>query len=195
MKTILAFGFCFVHFIFSSAQQEWVKGAVVLKNNKVLVGEISKKPLHELILINSQEGMKALPANHIAYYRFYDVQENINRQFLSVKGNDLFGSHRFYEIVIQGKVKVLRKYHKRSEFVELDEAKDFDYFAFIQEQLIPLKSFKNKVLPRLQDEHPFEISTFLALNKTELQSIKAAFEIIHYYNTIEDSKKLLAQME
>jgi hypothetical protein len=195
MKTILAFGFCFVYFIFSNAQQEWVSGSVVLKDNEVLVGEISKRPVHELILVNSQEGIKVLPANHISYYRFYDEQENINRQFLSVKSNDIFGSHRFYEIVIQGKVKVLRKYHKRSEFMELHEAKDFDYFVLLDEQLIPLTSFKRKILPRLQSQHPVEISAFLSMNKLELQSMKVAFEIIHFYNKIDYSKELLAQFD
>ena len=184
MKTILPFLICFVYQILSYAQNEWVQGSVVLTNKKVLLGEISKKPIHELILVNTQDGMKALPANQIEFYRFYDEKENINRQFISIKFNDLFRTSKFFEIVIQGNAKVVRRFHKKTDSDQLDNARDFDYFAFIDNKLLPLPAFKNKILPLLSDRFPIEIPTFMSMNNLSPQSMKDAFLIIKHFNTL-----------
>jgi hypothetical protein len=195
MKKILPLSLCFVCQILSYAQNEWVKGSVVLANKKVLTGELSKKPIHELILVNTQDGMKALPAHQIEFYRFYDEVENINRKFISIKLNDFFKTSKFFEIVIQGNAKVVRRYHKKSDSDQLDNARDFDYFAFIDNKLLPLSAFKNKILPLLSDRFPIEIPTFISMNNLSPQSMKDAFLIIKHFNTLTKHNESLVNVD
>ncbi len=195
MKTFYAFGFFFLFISFSNAQSEWVKGSVVLKDNRVLVGAISKKPTHELILLKNNDGVMALPSHQVSTYRFYDEDSNINRQFLSVETSDLFRSFKFFEIVIQGNVKVLRRYHKQTLYTELNEGYDFDYFALIENSLIPLSRFKRDVFPKLLEKHPIEISAFVSVNELPLKSIQSAFSIIKHFNTIDKKSDILAQVD
>jgi len=180
---------------FTQAQHNWFSGSVVLKNNTVLVGEISKKPIHDLILVKDQSGTHALPAHQVSYYRFYDSDSNINRQFLSVHVADFFNTSKFFEIVIPGNVKILRRFHKKTPFDELNEAYDFDFFVFLNNTLTPLNKFKNEVYPKLLEKHPLEISTFVDVNQLRITTIKSAFSIIKYYNEIDKKSDLLAQMD
>lgn len=81
MKILYPLAFILVFIGFTQAQNDWVSGSVVLKTNKVLVGEISKKPIHDLILVKSSAGINALPAHEVSHYRFYDRDADINRSF------------------------------------------------------------------------------------------------------------------
>jgi hypothetical protein len=195
MKTLYSVAFILFFVGFTQAQNDWVTGAVVLKSDQVLVGEISKKPVHELILVKDKEGIHALAAHQVSHYRFYDEASNINRQFISVKSSDVYGTHKFFEIVIQGNIKVLRKYHKKTPFDELNEAYDFDFFVLLNEALVPITRFKNDIYPKLFKQQPVEISAFVSANQLRISDLSAAFSLIKHYNSIDKKSELLAQID
>ncbi len=193
MKILYPLAFILVFIGFTQAQNDWVSGSVVLKTNIVLVGEISKKPIHDLILLKNSEGIHALPAHQVSYYRFYDGEANINRQFLSIKLHDFFGSIKFFEIVIQGNIKVLRRYHKKTTENEVNEAYDFDYFTFYDNTLVPLGQFQKKVYPKLMEKYPIDMSTFMSTNQSHLTSTESTFCIIKHFNSTDGKSNLLAR--
>lgn len=195
MKILYPLAFILVFIGFTQAQHDWVSGSVVLNTNKVLVGEISKKPIHDLILVKSSEGIRALPAHQVSYYRFYDGDADINRQFLSIKSHDFFETAKFFEIVIQGNIKVLRRYHKKTAEDEVNEAYDFDYFTLYDNTLVPLGQFKKKVYPKLMEKYPIEMSTFISTSQSHLTSTESIFCIIKHFNSTDGKSNLLAQQD
>ena len=195
MKILYPLALILVFIGFTQAQNDWVSGSVVLKTNKVLVGEILKKPIHDLILLKNSAGIHALPAHQVSYYRFYDRDADINRQFLSIKSHDFFGSIKFFEIVIQGNIKVLRRYHKKTPENEVNEAYDFDYFTLYDNTLVPLSQFKKKVYPKLMEKYPIEMSTFISKSQSHLTSTESTFCIIKHFNSTDGKSNLLAQQD
>jgi hypothetical protein len=191
MKILYPLAFILVFIGFTQAQHDWVSGSVVLNTNKVLVGEISKKPIHDLILVKSSEGIRALPAHQVSYYRFYDGDADINRQFLSIKSHDFFETAKFFEIVIQGNIKVLRRYHKKTAENEVNEAYDFDYFTLYDNTLVPLGQFKKKVYPKLMEKYPIEMSTFISTSQSHHTSTESTFCIIKQFNSTDGKSNLL----
>ena len=88
----------FLNFQILSAQSlVWFEGSVVLSTCEVLVGKISLKGDHDLVLFE-QGGTRAVyPAHKIRSLYFYDRGSNINRRYLSLKEDD--GVRSSYQII------------------------------------------------------------------------------------------------
>ncbi len=75
------------------------------------------------------------PAHKIRSLYFYDRGSNINRRYLSLKEDDgVRSSYQLYEIVVNGKVDVLRR-KKMSAFSEHPSELDFNYFIRYNDEL------------------------------------------------------------
>jgi hypothetical protein len=179
--------FCllFLNFQLLSAQSlTWFEGSVVLSTCEVLVGKISIKEDHDLILFEQGETRMVYPSHRIKSLYFYDRENNINRRYLSLKEKDgVRSSYHLYEIVIAGRVDVLRR-KKTSAFSEHTSALDFNYFIRYNEELIVLRKFKRKVFPQLRSESDTRLENFITANKLRADLPTNAIRIIEYYNSL-----------
>jgi hypothetical protein len=175
----------FLNFQFLGAQSlEWFEGSVVLSTCEVLVGKISIKSEHDLILFEQGETRTVYPAHKIKSLYFYDRGSNINRRYLSFKEDyGARSSYHLYEIVVTGKVDVLRK-KKMTAFSEHPSELDFNYFTLYNDELIALRKFKKKVFPHLQSEPDTRLENFITANKLRADLPTNAIRIIEYYNSL-----------
>ena len=179
--------FCllFINFQILNAQSlVWFEGSVVLSTCEVLVGKISLKDNHDLILFEQGETRAVYPAHKIRSLYFYDRRSNINRRYLSFEEqNGVRSSYVLYEIVITGKVDVLRR-KKMNAFSEHASELDFNYFVRYNNELTELRKFKKKVFPQLQSEPDTRLESFIAANKLRPDLPVNAIRIIEYYNSL-----------
>jgi hypothetical protein len=179
--------FCllFINFQILSAQSlVWFEGSVVLSTCEVLVGKISLKDNHDLILFEKGETRAVYPAHKIRSLYFYDRESNINRRYLSLAEHDgARSSYVLYEIVIAGKVDVLRR-KKMTAFSEHAIDLDFNYFVRYNNELTELRKFKKEVFPQLQSEPDTRLDSFVAANKLRPDLPVNVIRIIEYYNSL-----------
>ena len=179
--------FCllFVNFQVCFAQQEvWFEGSLVLSTCDVLFGNISIQPEYDVVLFEKANSRMVYPAHKIRSLYFYDGDKNINRRFISWKEDDgIRSSHHLYELVITGRVDVLRR-KKESSFSNQPEPLDFNYFIRCNGELTPLKKFRRKIYPQLRSDADERLETFVASNKLRTNQPANALRIIEYYNSL-----------
>jgi hypothetical protein len=183
--TKIFFCLLFVNFQILSAQSlTWFEGSVVLSTCEVLVGKISIKDNYDLILFEQGEKRMVYPAHKIKSLYFYDRRDNINRRYLSLNWDDgvRSGTH-FYEVVMTGRVDVLRR-KKASALSQHSAALDFNYFMRYNDELIALKKFERKVLPKLRSEADTRLENFIAANNLRPDLSANVMRIIKYYNSL-----------
>lgn len=172
----------------AQSESEWKQGSVVLANNQVLVGDIMLHLKFNTLLIKEGDHVTVLPARKVSSFRFYDEANTINRQFLTI-------SHRtqesaFYELVLQGSYKVVRKL-KRIHGQVADDKDDFEYLIIAHEELVPIQAFKKKIFPLLISSIP-ELKEWVELENLNLNSPHAAILVVKEFNNQYNVRHLVA---
>ena len=190
MKKIL---FCLLLFNFQnlSAQDlEWFEGSLVLVSDEVLVGKIAIEPAHDLIVVEGEQRM-VYPAHQIKSVYFYDSAADINRRYVSVRNDD--GRRRFhlYESVLSGKAAVLRRI-KSNTFHQRTNVYDFEYFVRYDQEIVPIKQFQKKILPKLLSISDDRLDTYISQQRLTPQPI-SAIHIIEFFNSLVESTQRLAK--
>jgi hypothetical protein len=101
-------------------------------------------------------------------------------------------SYHLYEIVVTGKVDVLRK-KKMSAFSEHPGELDFNYFIRYNDKLIALRKFKKEVFPQLRSEPDIRLENFITANKLRADLPSNAIRIIEYYNRLVKAEEPIAR--
>jgi hypothetical protein len=184
---LLSFG----HF-FSNGQPlpNWKKGTVVLSNHSVFTGEVSYQYLQDIVLFRSEEELAVLSAPRVEFFRFYDELANINRQFVCLKVEER--RFKFFEVVLQGQIKVLRCPKRWSPSAK-DEIDDFSYFTWDGANLEGIGKFRARVYPKLIENEPVALKSFITDSRLNPGEMKSAILIIKAYNHIIQNKQLVAR--
>jgi hypothetical protein len=164
---------------------EWQEGVVVLHDGRVINGTIHYPKGFDLIFIRNNTERIVLTADKIQLFRYYDSAANINRKFVSLKGNRW--GLQFYEVVVNGEVSVLRQLRRFAYKAHPDEIDSYDYFTFVNYRLEPIMRFRNRVYPKLLEERPIEIQTYVHKEQLDLNQMKSALLIIMEFNRIKQS--------
>ncbi len=173
----------------------WFKGSVTLTDDRVLVGQLSIKVPADFLILRSVEGKTAFLAHKIKSFRYYDSIGNINRQFMSIKDSPSFQHWKLFEVVMQGKLKVLRRPRVQVFSNSLHEIDDYNYFVWHNEKLIPIKKFRSVIYPELMREKPIQIEQFVSSHHLNINEMKAALLILKEYNQLQNQKRLLAKLD
>jgi hypothetical protein len=169
--------------------QEWQRGAVVLSNNLVLTGELLLHLDFNTLVVNDSNERLVLPASTIKSFRYYDKANNINRQYVTL--DDLqSGTSAFYELIVQGEYKVLRK-QKRIHSVIPDDREDYVYFTFNDGILTHIRNFRKKVFPQLLKSTP-DLNTWVHEQRLDLNSSETALLVVMEYNRLRNANQLVA---
>lgn len=188
--------FCLLSFniqILLAQPLEWFEGSLVLANNAVLVGEISLQSSHDLVVLQHGGSRMVYPAHQIKSVYFYDKPANINRRYISLKKeDDIRRSYQLYEIVVSGKVSVLRR-KKAGAFSNHTADLDYCYFTRHEDGLVPLAKFNRKVFPGLRARSDKRLESFISIHKLSGNCAANAIRIIEFYNELVVEEETLAR--
>ena len=160
----------------------WHDGSVVLASREVLTGKITIEPDFDMVLLRTSDSCLVLPAHKVLSFYFYDADENINRKFVSLKENeDPRAPQHFYEVVLYGRVNVIRRLRFTGLRNAASDAEDYIYFAQWENALISLSQFKKDLYPSLLSSGE-TLSEFVSANKFNPADVAHAIRIIEYYN-------------
>lgn len=181
--------FALVNLSALSQTSQWHQGVVVLTNNLVLAGELLVHLDFNTLVVNASNERLVLPAATIKSFRYYDKANNINRQYVTL--DDLQPrSSVFYELIVQGEYKVVRKL-KRIHSVVADDKEDYVYFIFKDGLLTPIRNFRKKVFPQLLKSTP-ELDKWVHEQRLDLNSSETALLVVMEYNRVWSANQLVA---
>lgn len=168
---------------------EWQQGAVVLSNNLVLTGDLLVHLDFNTLVVNDSNERLVLPASTIKSFRYYDKANNINRQYLTL--DDLqSGTSVFYELIVQGEYKVVRK-QKRIHSVIPDDREDYVYFIFNDGFLTPIRNFRKNVFPQLLKSMP-DLNKWVKAQRLDLNCSETTLLVVMEYNRVWNANQLVA---
>ncbi len=169
--------------------QEWQQGAVVLSNNLVLTGELLVHLDFNTLVVNDASDRLVLPASTVKSFRYYDKANNINRQYVTLV-DEQPGSSAFYELIVQGEYKVVRK-QKRIHSAIPDDREDYMYFTFNDGILTPIRNFRKKVFPQLLKSTP-DLNKWVHAQRLDLNCSETALLVVMEYNRVWNANQLVA---
>jgi hypothetical protein len=178
---------------FGQTDLQWWEGTVVSSESEVVTGEISYDLLNDLLLFRSSGETIVLPAHKIQLFRFYDRPKNINRQFISLE--EQHRVFRFYEIVVQGKMKVMRQAKLFAPLFANHEIDDYNYFIYCDGQIIPIQKFRTRVYPELLKQHSTEMNSFVEHEHLNINDMRSAILIIKAFNKIDHQQMVVARAD
>ena len=171
------------------SMQPWQQGAVVLSNNIVLTGDLLVHLDFNTVVVNDSNDRLVLPASTIKSFRYYDKRNNINRQYITLV-DEQPGTSTFYELIVQGEYKVVRK-QKRIHSVIPDDKEDYMYFTFKDGILTPIRNFRKKVFPQLLKSYP-DLNKWVHAQRLNLNCSETALLVVMEYNRVLNANQLVA---
>lgn len=191
MRILVLIAICLlVNTISSSAEVKWSQGSIVLATGEVRQGEIAFQ-VSEIVLFRTKNELTVYPAHKIHSFYYFDKPENINRKFIALSSGNGKPS-AFYEVVVWGEVKVIRKL-KSSVLSNRKKSDNDDYFYFTYQQnsIVDLKDFRRKVYPNLisGNNHILNQINEQHLNPNDDSD---AIKIIRLYNKLAYTETLIA---
>lgn len=162
----------------------WHDGVLVLKNDKVLVGEVIIEPALNVVLFRSGDQSSYYPSPEINYVIYHDKDADLNRKFMSVAteqaGREI---NELYEVVLRGEISVIRK-PRSANIPALADVGNFDYFVLEDSnQVVKLSQFNKKVFPTIEASFSKQqLREFMHEKKLDPRRITDAIQLIQYYN-------------
>lgn len=139
---VIVFAVCFA----AKAQDIiWHKGSVVLVNNEVLVGDVARGGFDLLLLKDLEGTVTVFPAHKVSSFRYHDVEENVNRAFVTM-GN------KYYERVVFGKISVFRIQKFFDQKINENNADAFKFFIERDKRVCSLNQFRKKYFDHVKEE-------------------------------------------
>lgn len=192
MKLRLAlFTWCILTAVSLSAE-DWRQGAVVLKSNRELKGEISINYDHDVIVFRLANEVMVLPAHKVSSFYVYDQEAESNRQFISLPlewGAATY--HQFFELVLNGDVKILRRQRVVWYSIHIDDI-EYDYYIKKDNSLTALSKFKRDVFPALLASSS-DLSSYVREHKLRPVRLNDVMRIVDHYNQLQVNKNPLAK--
>lgn len=173
--------------ILGETSPAWYSGSLVLATQEVLLGEISTQLVDDLILFKKDASIYVYPAHRVQAVYFYDADANVNRKYVSVRDDHaLLNVYHLYEIVVYGNVCVLRKQKKVTALQQAQPSDrfDFDYYITLNDHLISLLHFRNKIYPALLRTSAGQVDRFINEHKLDPNLPDHAIRIIDFYNKV-----------
>ncbi len=158
---------------------DWHRGVLTLKNDRVVQGELSVRTDCNVVIYKSGDAMMVYPAHKVARLSIFDTNENLKRTFVSVRkkvGASVV--HELYEVVLDGDIAVLRK-GKSVWHARLMDEDDFDYFAYYNNELVPLNKFRKKLFRKVRSRN---LRQYVRKNDLNLYRLPDTVRIIDYLN-------------
>lgn len=180
MKYIIFVSLYLILFSINADPIAWHSGSIVLSSREVLVGKISVQPEFDIILFSVNDQTTVYAAHKVESLNFYDTDLNINRKFTTIQQKVGASLHySFFEIVIWGEIKVLRR--SKSNSIRANDACGFSYYIKDGDTLITLFKFRDSLFPKLIQSSP-ELLSYMKEENLNPNLASDTFTIIQFYN-------------
>lgn len=171
---------------------DWISGSVELTDAKVY-NNVSLKydEINDDVIFKGKDGV-AMAADNVKQFKlapYGDVKDStlFRSGFPAVKSNTVKG---FYEVLVDGKVKLLKKTSKRintsreynSASVDKTVIASSTYYLFTQNgNMIFISKDKKSILKELTGKEA-ELNTFISAEKLNLKNDADLAKLVTYYN-------------
>lgn len=149
----------------------------MLSSDSVLVGLVSVSTNKDLVLFKRETRVDVLPAHSVRNVRFFDSVDNVNRRFVSI--DDLPRRCWLFEVVADGEISVVRR-ERRFNFERGSGLNSFDYFVVLEDRIVPLRNFRNKVYPIIVRQPGFK--DLVRHRRLDVNAFDDSIEIVMLYN-------------
>ena len=161
----------------------WHQGSLVTADHQVLIGEISIQT-NELLLMRNDNQSNVYPVHKIQSVRFYDRDADINRKFIVLRNEETdFYQGSLYEIVVLGKLEIVRQQKSLIRGKISSDDLDFDYFIVREGSMTKLQNFRRKFYSQLMAGSG-ELQQFVKEEKLDPNSLADAIRIVMFYNSM-----------
>jgi hypothetical protein len=177
------------HFLIA---EDWFEATIILRSKKVIQGEISIKPGYEVILFRKGTECMVFPAHRIQSFFYNDKNSKTIRKFVSLQASEPATSYKLYEVMVEGKLSVLRR-QTLVWYTIHQEVINYDYFLEKDNQIMPLRKFKNKVYPSLKKTFEGKLEAFVRENKLSPGRLSDTLRIIEAFNAFYQQENAIAR--
>jgi hypothetical protein len=180
------------------AWAKWYEGTVLIEGQTIFSGKIAYDSQRDFVQLQQANRVHVFTAYQAIAFQFYDPEMNLIRRFESKKvaGQQQYAYQQFFEIVLDGDIKVLRRPSNftmtpkneatRNRYDMLrEQLQGYDYFTYIKGDLLKIKKFRKELLPLLVREHQNEMESFLKENRIDTNLISHNIMVINYFNQLE----------
>lgn len=173
----------------------WRQGILVLKDQQVLVGNVIVQPALNVILFSTGTQSTFYHLDQVEYVTYHDPTAGLKRKFISLPGDQKKGDRMFqlYEVVLMGRIAVIRKPIHTTYIPAVDDVGSFEYFVLENEQLVQLTQFRKKIFPGMEASYSAgSLKLFMRRKRLDPNRNSDAIRLIEYYNdgTIASESKL-----
>ena len=186
-----------------AASPVWSIGHVTLRSGQVLRGELSYNWKAEVLQVRMPDGiMKALSANRIDSFTYFDSEQNALRKFSSVElstSPDAFRPVMLEECAV-GRYTVYRRLRHAKELIKITRPslyntdaellKDYDNFVYFvvdaNGTVTDLQQFESTVWPQMLTDYHAQLTECLRLRQLDLSSTVGRLILINQYNYLHE---------
>jgi len=150
--------------------------------------------LHDVVLFHHPDSLQVvvLPAFKVKAVNYFDVANNINRRFISLDQQSAGRIPYLYEVVITGKVWVLRRLNTFHSIPPNDD--EYLYYSMKNDELVELKKFGAKIFSQLDNLSGRQLSVYVRARRFDPHLLADAIRIIQYFNSLEIPEAVLSRM-
>jgi hypothetical protein len=194
LKSLLVsiFFLIIAHSIVASTDDSWNKGFIQLDNKQKVWGDINYNARYDLVQCKTEGVVKTFSPRTVISFRYYDEALSVNRYFRTVEEQTgFYRKQSFYEVVMDGPLKILRKKKDYSGFKLEGEnynvhEKDYVYFVSDGEKLVKISKFKKEIIKGMMSDMALEVNSYMKEQKLIAYKLRDQILIIDYYNELKD---------
>ena len=184
MKRLIFFISLFISIYQTGFTQDfWHEGAITLKNNLSISGELSFEAGLDKIKYKSTLYQKNFKLNDLIAFQFEDYELGIDRYFVI---DQFEGNTALFEVIVEGRYPVYRQLKNIDLFNQEGTLTEDDYNFYISSEgtLVPFKDFEEKTLKQIVWDYPFEIRDFIYKYNLNLDVTAHKVLVMQHYNAI-----------
>lgn len=167
---------------FTSFANEWYKGSLTLRSESVLQGQISIQEGYDVALLKVDDEITVIPAFKIAFMDLYDEKTESDRRFVTLYlGVGAARTFRFFEIMVDGEVSLLRKEVNVWYSLHFDMT-EYEYYVLYGDELIDASKFKRTVYPDLVKKSDGALKSYVRENKLIAYKLSDVVSMLEFYN-------------
>ncbi|MEQ9438774.1 MAG: hypothetical protein RIG62_06980 [Cyclobacteriaceae bacterium] len=191
--------FSIISCTFASTQTSWSSGIIITHEHQLLKGELRYDYAHDLVMFREKKDapLQTFTAFQISSFRYFDEQEDLMHYFKSFEFHPTTYATLpvFFEIVVSGEVSYLRKRNPYPYFENKSEHRYsfksgprisphilcYDYYVYLDGQIIRSSRFNKEVMPHLEDQN-IAIRSHIKENKLRTYDVRDQIQLIQYTN-------------
>lgn len=183
---------------------DWHSGIIILNDQSIISGDISYDYKYDLIMYRNEGKTQTFTSRQISSFSYYDAQKNILHKFITLvyTSRPYFEQRAFFEVILNGDISYLRKHNRFPTYdatekqllhLTTNRGKNphvvcYDYFVYINQNLIKASQFNKKVLPLMLKKDQ-SLNNYIKKENLRTYDTGDQITLIRYFNAQEEDLK------